>query len=100
VLACGAWREEREVEDDGELVGEEKDDRELDGEDEDGGGSTGQRRTQRSRRHDAGRSRRRRYFILLLDRRRRGRVRSRDLRLKRAVVGAVDRGATRVPGVV
>jgi hypothetical protein len=85
----------------GELIGEEKDDRELDGEHEDGGGSTGQRHTQRSRRHDAGRSRRRRYFILLLDRRRRrGRVRSRDLRLRRAVVGAVGRGAARVPGVV
>jgi hypothetical protein len=42
VLAHGAWREEREVEDGGELIGEDKDDRELDGEDEGGGGSTGQ----------------------------------------------------------
>jgi hypothetical protein len=42
VLAHGAWREEREVEDGGELIGEDKDNRELDGEDEGGGGSTGQ----------------------------------------------------------
>jgi hypothetical protein len=34
------WRKEREVEDGRELIGEDKDSGELDGEDEGGGGST------------------------------------------------------------